>query len=93
MTLPIGDNKLALLPLEPNELGSEGRKDTMVSAVVVIGKRSQLTLIVRAEDWLNPDINTIDGQDPYTGDTHVIYKHEYKIGWVLDENRKPNFSF
>ena len=65
----------------------------MVSAVVVIGKRSQLTLIVRVEDWLNPDIYTIDGHDPYTGDTHVFYKHEYKIGRVLDENGEPNYSF
>jgi hypothetical protein len=65
----------------------------MVSAIVIIGKRSQLTLIVRAEDWLNPDLYTIDGQDPYTGDTHVIFKSEYKIGWVLDENGDANYSF
>jgi hypothetical protein len=65
----------------------------MVSGVVVIGKRNQLTLVVRAEDWLNPDIYTIDGQDPYTGDTHVIFKSGYKIGWVLDENGEPNYSF
>ena len=58
----------------------------MVSAIVLIGKRSQLTLIVRAEDWLNPDMYIIDGQDPYTGETHVIYKHMYKIGWIIDEN-------
>ena len=65
----------------------------MVSGVVVIGKSNQLTLVVRAEDWLNPAIYTIDGQDPYTGDTHVILKSDYKIGWVLDENGEPNFSF
>jgi hypothetical protein len=65
----------------------------MVSGVVVIGKRNQRTLVVRAEDWLNPDIYTIDGQDPYTGDTHVIFKSDYTIGWVLDENGEPNHSF
>jgi hypothetical protein len=65
----------------------------MVSAIVIIGKRTQLTLIVRAEDWLNPDLYQLDGQDPYTGDTHVIFKAEYKIGWVLDENGEANYSF
>jgi len=65
----------------------------MVSGVVVIGKRNQLTLVVRAEDWLNPYIYTIDGQDPNTGDTHVIFKSDYKIGWVLDENGEPNYAF
>ena len=65
----------------------------MVSAVVIIGKRNQLTLVVRAEDWLNPNMYIIDGQDPYTGDAHVIYKPDYKIGWVIDEDGKPNYSF
>jgi hypothetical protein len=65
----------------------------MVSAVVIIGKWNQLTLIVRAEDWLNPNMYQVDGQDPYTGDTHVILKSGYKIGWVLDENGKANYSF
>jgi hypothetical protein len=68
-------------------------KENMVSAIVIIGKRNQLTLIVRVEDWLNQNIYQIDGQDPYTGDTHVIFKSEYKIGWVLDENGEANFSF
>jgi hypothetical protein len=42
--------------------------------------------IIRAEDWLSPSLYVIDAQDPYTGDTHVILKSDYKIGWVLDEN-------
>jgi hypothetical protein len=65
----------------------------MISAIVIIGKRNQLTLIVRAEDWLNPNMYQIDGQDPYIGNTHVIFKSDYKIGWVLDENGEANFSF
>jgi hypothetical protein len=66
----------------------------MVAAIVIIAKRQpQYTLIVRVEDWLNPDLYMIDGQDPYTGDTHVIYKHTYKVGWVLDENGEANYSF
>jgi hypothetical protein len=65
----------------------------MVSAIVIIGKSNQLTLVVRAEDWLNPNVYTIDGQDPYTGDTHVVFKSNYKIGWVLDEHGEPNYSF
>ena len=69
------------------------RKSQMISGVVVIGKRNQLTLVVRAEDWLNPNMYTIDGQDPYTGDTHVIYKSDYKIGWILDENGDLKYSF
>jgi hypothetical protein len=69
------------------------KKEFMVSSIVIIGKRSQLTLIVRAEDWLNSDLCIIDGEDSYTGDTHVIFKSEYKIGWVLDENGEANYSF
>ena len=65
----------------------------MVSEIAVIGKRSQLTLIVLVEDWLNPDLYIIDGLDPYTGDTHVIQKSDYKISWVLNENGEANYSF
>jgi hypothetical protein len=65
----------------------------MVAAVVVIGKISQLTLIVKAEDWLNPDMYMFDGQDPYTGETLVILKADYKIGWLIDEHGEPNYSF
>jgi hypothetical protein len=65
----------------------------MVSGVVIIGKSNQRTLVVRAEDWLNSNIYMIDGQDAYTGDTHVIFKSDYKIGWVLDEHGEPNYAF
>jgi CTP:phosphocholine cytidylyltransferase-like protein len=65
----------------------------MVSAIVLIGKYNQDTYIVRAEDWLNPNVYQIDAQDPYTGDTHVILKSDYKIGWVLNENGEANYSF
>ena len=66
----------------------------MVSAIVIIAKRQpQYTFIVRAEDWLNPRMYVIDAQDPYTGDTTVIYKSSYKVGWIIDENGETNFSF
>ena len=65
----------------------------MISAIVIIGKRNQETYIVKAEDWLNPDMYSMDAQDPYTGDTEVILKADYKVGWVLDENGEPNYSF
>ena len=41
----------------------------------------------------NPDMYSMDAQDPYTGDTEVILKADYKVGWVLDENGEPNYSF
>jgi hypothetical protein len=66
----------------------------MVSAIVIIAKRQpQFTFIVRTEDWLNPGMYVIDAQDPYTGETAVIYKSNYKVGWVIDENGKANYSF
>jgi hypothetical protein len=66
----------------------------MVSAIVIIAKRQpQHTYVVRAEDWLNPSMYVIDAQDPYTGDTTVIYKSDYKIDWVIDENGEANYSF
>jgi hypothetical protein len=66
----------------------------MVSAIVIIRKRQpQHTYVVKVEDWLNPNMYQIDGQDPYTGDTAVILKSAYKIGWVLDENGEANYSF
>ena len=66
----------------------------MVSAIVIIAKRQpQHTYIVRAEDWLNPRMYIIDVRDPYTGDTRVILKSQYKIGWVINENGEANFSF
>lgn len=66
----------------------------MVSAIVVIAKtKSQQTYIVKAEDWLDPRMYVVDAQNPYTGDTEVIYKSNYKVGWVLDENGEPNYSF
>ena len=66
----------------------------MISAIVIIAKQQpQHTYIVKAEDWLNPKIYVIDGQDPYTGDTAVIVKAQYKLGWVIDENGEANFSF
>ena len=66
----------------------------MISAIVIIAKRQpQHTYIVKAEDWLNPNMYVIDGQDPYTDDTAVIDKSNYKIGWVIDENGEANFSF
>lgn len=66
----------------------------MVSAVVIIAKRQpQYTFIVRAEDWLNPHMYVIDAQDSYTGDTAVIDKSNYKIGWIIDENGEANFAF
>ena len=65
----------------------------MVAAVVVIGKISQLTLVVKVEDWLNPDMYSMDAQDPYTGDTVVTLKSAYKVGWVINEHGEPNYSF
>ena len=65
----------------------------MISAIVIIGKINQDTYVVKAEDWLNPDMYSMDAQDPYIGDTKVILKADYKVGWVLDENGEPNFSF
>jgi hypothetical protein len=66
----------------------------MVSAIVIIAKRQpQYTFIVRAEDWLNPCMYVIDAQDPHTGDTTVIYKSNYKVGWIIDEKGEANFSF
>ena len=66
----------------------------MVSAIVIIAKRQpQHTYIVRAEDWLNPRMYVIDAKDPYTGETAVIYKSNYKVGWVIDENGEANYSF
>jgi len=66
----------------------------MVSAIVIIAKRQpQYTYIVRVEDWLNPRLYVMDAQDPYTGETTVILKDQYIIGWVLDENGEPNYSF
>jgi len=66
----------------------------MVSAIAIIAKRQpQYTCVARAEDWLNPDLDCITVQEAYTGQSMVIYKCIYKIGWVIDENGKPNFSF
>jgi hypothetical protein len=66
----------------------------MVSSIVIIAKRQpQYTFVVRAEDWLNPDLYCMDGQDPYTGETEVIYKNQYKIEWIIDENGEPNYAF
>ena len=65
----------------------------MISAVVVIGKINNYAYVVRAEDWLNPKMYSMDAQDPYTGDTNVIIKADYKIGWVLDEHGEANYSF
>ena len=66
----------------------------MVSAIVIIAKRQpQYTYVVRSEDWLNPDLYCIDAQEAYTGESIVIYKHMYKIGWLIDENGEPNYSF
>jgi len=66
----------------------------MVKAIVIIAKRQpQYTYVVQVEDWLNPDLYYIDGQDPYTGETAVILKEQYKVGWVIDENGEPNYSF
>ena len=66
----------------------------MVSAIVIIAKRQlQHTYVVRAEDWLNPRLYVMDAQDPYTGGTAVIRKDQYKVGWVLDKNGEPNYSF
>jgi hypothetical protein len=69
-------------------------KKHMVKAIVIIAKRQpQYTYVVRAEDWLNPRMYVIDVQDPYNGETAVIVKERYKIGWVIDENGEPNYSF
>jgi hypothetical protein len=66
----------------------------MVSVIVIIAKRQPpYTFIVRAEDWLNPRMYVIDAQDPYPGNTAVIDKSNYKLGWVIDENGEANFSF
>ena len=66
----------------------------MVKANVIIAKRQpQSTFIVKAEDWLNPRLYCMDAQDPYTGDTAVILKEHFKVGWVIDENGEPNYSF
>jgi hypothetical protein len=66
----------------------------MVSSIVIITKRQpQYTFVVRAEDWLNPDLYCMDGQDSYTGETAVIYKNQYKIEWIIDENGEPNYAF
>jgi hypothetical protein len=66
----------------------------MVSAIVIIAKKQpQFTVIVKAEDWLNSEMYVIDAQDPYTGAIVVIYKSNYKVGWVIDENGEANFSF
>jgi hypothetical protein len=66
----------------------------MVSAIIIIAKRQpQYTFVVKAEDWLNPNLYCIDGQEAYTGESRVIYKHMHKIGWVIDENGEPNYSF
>jgi hypothetical protein len=59
----------------------------MVSAIVIIAKQQpQHTYIVRAEDWLNPSMYVIDAQDPYTGDTTVIYI--LKEGDKSEKNQK-----
>ena len=69
-------------------------KKNMVSAIVIIAKRQpQHTYIVKAEDWLNPTMSVIDAQDPYTGETTVIEKSNYKVGWTIDENGDANYSF
>ncbi|MFZ5988637.1 MAG: hypothetical protein ACOYWZ_16140 [Bacillota bacterium] len=67
----------------------------MVSSIVILKKDTQdrQTLIVKAEDWLNPDMYLIDAQDPYTNDTWPIEKDKYEIGWPLDENYEPNYNF
>jgi hypothetical protein len=66
----------------------------MVSAIVIIAKRQpQHTFIVKAEDWLNPEMYVIDAQDPYTGDIAAIDKSNYKVDWVIDENGEVNYSF
>ena len=64
----------------------------MIKAIVVIGKRNPKTYIVKAEDWLNPEMYMIDGQESYTGDTDPIIKAEYKIGWLI-ETASPVYSF
>jgi hypothetical protein len=66
----------------------------MVSNIIIIAKRQpQQTFVVKAEDWLNPRMYVIDAQDPYSGDTAVILKEHYKVGWVIDENGETNYSF
>jgi hypothetical protein len=66
----------------------------MISKIIIISKRQpQYTCVVRAEDWLNPDKDCIEVQEAYTGESIVIYKCMYKVGWVIDGKGKPNFSF
>ena len=66
----------------------------MVSAIVIIAKRQpQYTYIVWTEDWLNPRMYVIDAQGPYTGKIAAIYKSNYKVGWIIDENGENNYSF
>ena len=35
----------------------------------------------------------IDAQDPYIGEIAAIYKSNYKVGWIIDENGEANYSF
>ena len=65
----------------------------MVSAIVIVNKRRNNTYLVRPEDWLNPRLYVIDAEDPYTGDTCVILKEAYRIGWILDEHGEPHYPF
>jgi hypothetical protein len=66
----------------------------MISAIVIIAKRQpQYTYVAKAEDWLNPKLYCMDAQEAYTGETAVILKEQYKVGWVIDEDAEPNYSF
>jgi hypothetical protein len=40
----------------------------MVSAILIIGKKQQDIIVVKAEDWVNPSLFIIDAQDPYAND-------------------------
>ena len=66
----------------------------MVSKIVIIAKRQpQYTCVIRAEDWLNPRMYVVDAEEAYTGEIMPILKEAYKIGWLIDENGEPNYSF
>jgi hypothetical protein len=66
----------------------------MVSALIISQKgNARRRYIVRAEDWLNPEIYLIDAQIPYLGDTDVIQKSEYEISGFLDESGDEGFFF
>ena len=64
----------------------------MVSTIVLIAKKQpQYTVIVKAEDWLNPKMYCMDAQEAYTGESTVILKDHYKVGWILGENGEVNY--